>query len=64
MNPISNETNASNPPFRTFRDLECWKVCRNLRVFVAKDVCRALPKDEKYRLGDQIIRAARADAGT
>lgn len=46
--------------FKTFRNLECWKACRALRVFVAKVVLPALPKDEKYRLGDQIIRAARS----
>jgi four helix bundle protein len=46
--------------FRTFRDLECWKSCRELRVFVARDVLPALPRDEKYRLGDQLVRAARS----
>ena len=46
--------------FRTFRDLECWRACRDLRVFVAKQILPALPRDEKYRLGDQMIRAARS----
>jgi len=46
--------------FRTFRDLECWKACRELRVFVATGVMPALSRDEKYRLGDQLIRAARS----
>ena len=46
--------------FRTFRDLDCWKACRDLRVYVAKEVLPLLPKDEKYRLGDQLIRAARS----
>jgi len=45
---------------RTFEDLECWKACRSLRVFVARKFCKALPKDERYRLGDQILRAARS----
>jgi four helix bundle protein len=45
---------------RTFEDLECWKACRELRVFVAKTVCQSLPKDERYRLGDQILRSARS----
>lgn len=47
-------------PLRTFEDLECWKACRELRVFVARNFCKALPKDERYRLGDQILRAARS----
>jgi four helix bundle protein len=45
---------------RTFEDLECWKACRELRVFVARTLCKALPKDERYRLGDQILRSARS----
>ena len=45
---------------RTFEDLECWKQCRILRLFVARQVVPALPRDERYRLGDQLLRAARA----
>ncbi len=46
--------------FSTFEELNCWKACRELRVFVAKEVLPILPKHEKYRLGDQILRAARS----
>jgi len=46
--------------FRTFKDLECWKACRDLRLFVAKQILPGLPREEKYRLGDQMIRAARS----
>lgn len=45
--------------FRTFEDLECWQACRELRIFAAK-VCKGLPKEEKYRLKDQILRSARS----
>ena len=45
---------------RTFEDLDCWKACRELRIFVARVFCRALPKEERYRLGDQVLRAARS----
>jgi len=45
---------------RTFEDLECWKQCRMLRLFVARQVVPALPRDERYRLGDQLLRAARS----
>ena len=45
---------------KSFEDLECWRHCRALRLFVAKEVIPALPKDERYRLGDQLLRAARS----
>lgn len=45
--------------FKTFEDLECWQACRELRIFAAK-VCNGLPKDEEYRLKDQILRSARS----
>ena len=44
----------------TFEDLDCWKQCRVLRLFVAKHVVPVLRRDERYRLGDQLLRAARA----
>jgi four helix bundle protein len=47
-------------PVRTFEDLECWKQCRTLRLFVVKSVIPVLPKDERYRLADQVLRAARS----
>ena len=42
------------------QDLECWQHCRSLRLFVVQDVVPALPKHERYRLGDQFLRAARS----
>lgn len=48
----------NNKRIKTFEDLECWKACRELRQFVVKEVLPVLPKDEGYRLGDQILRAA------
>lgn len=45
---------------RSFEDLECWKACRELRLFVSREIVPILPRDEKYRLGDQLIRAARS----
>ncbi|MBN2562048.1 MAG: four helix bundle protein [Phycisphaerae bacterium] len=45
---------------RSFEDLECWQACRQLRLFVTREVLPLLPRDEKYRLGDQLIRAARS----
>ncbi len=49
----------SDIEIKTFEDRKCWQVCRKLRLFVAKELVAELPRDEKYRLGDQISRAAR-----
>ncbi len=54
MNPVQSVS------IKTFEDLECWKQCRTLRLFIAKQVLPTLPKDERYRLGDQVLRAARS----
>ena len=51
---------AESPQIKTFEDLECWRKCRNLRIFVAKEVVPALPKEERFRLGDQFLRSARS----
>jgi len=50
----------SNKRITTFEDLECWKACRQLRLFVAKEVVPVLPKEEKFRLCDQILKATRS----
>jgi four helix bundle protein len=50
----------NNTPLRTFEDLDCWKACRELRLFMAQTIVPSLPKEERYRLGDQALRAARS----
>ena len=47
-------------PIRSFEDLECWQAAREVRLFVAREILPALPKDEKYRLGGQVLEAARS----
>lgn len=47
------------PVIRSFEDLECWKACREVRKFAVK-VARSLPAEERFRLTDQILRAARS----
>jgi len=42
---------------RTFEDLECWKACRVLRLFIAKTVVPALPSEERFGLKPQILYA-------
>jgi four helix bundle protein len=44
---------------KTFEDLDVWKVCRDLRTQVAI-MARTFPKEEQYRLRDQLIRASRS----
>jgi four helix bundle protein len=44
---------------RTFEDLEVWTVCRDLRKEIS-DLTRTFPPEERYRLSDQLIRAARS----
>lgn len=50
---------AETNEIRTFEDLTCWQACRALRKYAAK-VGRALPKEERYRLTDQILRSCRS----
>lgn len=47
-------------PIRSFEDLECWKACRDLRIFVAREVVPSLPRRERFLLGAQMLDAARS----
>lgn len=42
-----------------FRDLEVWQQCKVIRAEIWK-LCKTFPKDEKYRLCDQMIRSSRS----
>ncbi len=54
------QIDQKNTAIKTFEDLDCWKACRQLRLLVAKNIVPSLPQHERFRLGDQIIRAARS----
>ncbi|MFA5973101.1 MAG: four helix bundle protein [Lentimicrobiaceae bacterium] len=43
----------------SFKELEVWKACRELRLLIWKTV-KSFPPEEKYRLTDQMIRASRS----
>jgi len=45
---------------QSFEDLECWKKCRELRIFVAQEIAPLLPREEKYHLVAQVLDAARS----
>lgn len=49
----------SERKIKSFEDLEVWQVCKNLRKRLTC-LARELPQEEKFRLTDQIIRAARS----
>ena len=44
---------------RSFEDLDCWKMAREVREIV-RQIVGGLPNEEKYRLGDQLTRASRS----
>ena len=54
-----NEKKKNKGSLRSFEELECWKACRKVRQFIAKLV-KSYPKDEKYRIVDDMIRASRS----
>jgi four helix bundle protein len=60
LDSYPSDMKISSPQIKTFEDLECWQACRALRRFVTSQIVPVLPKDERYRLGDQIVRAARS----
>ena len=43
----------------SFKELEVWKACRELRLLIWK-MAKTFPPEEKYRLTDQMIRASRS----
>lgn len=44
---------------KTFEELKCWQLAKELRKRT-RVVVKSLPPDERYRLGDQVIRCARS----
>jgi len=40
-------------------DLPCYQLAREFRIEIAR-LCRKLPREEEYRLKDQMLRAARS----
>ena len=45
--------------YETFEDLEVWKIGRDIRAKLSQ-LAKELPKEEKYRLADQIVGASRS----
>ena len=49
----------SDRKYGDFRDLEVWQQCREIRREVWK-LSKTFPREEKYRLSDQMIRSSRS----
>jgi four helix bundle protein len=47
------------PKYNDFRDLEVWQRCREIRKKIWS-LTKRFPKEEKYRLSDQMIRSSRS----
>jgi len=45
--------------YNDFRDLEVWQKCKELRKNIW-ELCKQFPREEQYRLSDQMIRASRS----
>jgi four helix bundle protein len=56
----AQEKNPMPELIQRFEDLECWQAGRELRLFIARRVLTVLPAEERHRLGDQVLRAARS----
>jgi four helix bundle protein len=44
---------------KSFEDLDCWRACRSVRQYIV-GLLKKYPNDEKYRLVDDMLRAARS----
>ncbi len=53
------ETPTPKTKLRGFFDLEAWKACREVRRSLFA-LAQKLPKEERFRLADQMIRASRS----
>lgn len=51
-----------NRPYQPFTELEVWKNAREFKKEM-EALTKTFPPEEKYRLGDQLIRAARSING-
>ena len=47
--------------YQNFTDLNVWKEARIYQLFIF-NLCKTLPKEEKYNLCDQMVRASRSIA--
>lgn len=51
--------NRIKDKIQSFEDLECWKACNEVKMFIA-GIIKKLPAQEKYDLADNLRRASRS----
>ncbi len=51
--------NDKKAGFKSFEELDCWKVCREVRQYIAQ-IVKKFPDNERYRLVNDMLRAARS----
>ena len=56
---IVNMGSERKESFKSFEELECWKACREVRLFIT-ELVKNYPQEEKFRLVDDMLRAARS----
>lgn len=59
MENLVEESAANYSGYRSFKDLECWKACLEVRRWFAS-VVKGFPKEEKFELVSQMKRASRS----
>jgi len=48
-----------NNNFKSFEALECWKACREVRIYIAQ-IVKKYPHNEKFSLVNNMLRSARS----
>lgn len=56
---LVEEPQNSYSSYRSFKDLECWKACRDVRKWFS-NLIKELPKEEQFDLISQMKRASRS----
>ncbi len=56
---VVEEAASSYSGYRSFKDLECWKACVDVRRWFLA-VVKSFPKEERYELVSQMNRASRS----
>lgn len=59
MENLVEEAASNYSGYRSFKDLECWKACVDVRQWFSA-VVKGFPKEERYELVSQMKRAARS----
>jgi four helix bundle protein len=54
-----NRDKREKESFRSFEELDCWKVCTEVRRYIT-ELVKKYPQDEKFALVDDMKRAARS----